>query len=105
MFTWDDQVKAAKRVAKLMRPQKGSLILGSQVAQSEPGEYENELKRGSGTMYRHDQRSWQRLWELVGKEIGVDFRVKSTLAPYPKMKGMEGLHKGIFRMTFEVWRD
>lgn len=105
LFSWDDQVIAAKRVANLLRPQKGSLILGSQIAHHEPGEVCSRPGRRSGTMYRHDENSWIRLWESVGKETGLNFTIKSVLVPHPKTKGMEEAHEGLCRMTFEVWRN
>jgi hypothetical protein len=105
LFSWDDQMKAAKRVVQLMRPQKGSLILGSQIAHKDPGEVESRPGRRSSTMYRHDEKSWERFWETVGEEVGLSFRVKSSLMPYPKIRGMEDSHDGLSRMTFEVWRD
>lgn len=105
LFSWDDQVKAAKRVVKLMRPQKGSLILGSQIAHNEPGEVPSRPGRRSGTMYRHDEKSWERFWGGVGKEVGLAFTVRSSLSPYPKMEGMEDTLEGLSRMTFEVWRN
>jgi hypothetical protein len=105
LFNWDDQVTAAIRVAKLMRPIKGSLILGSQVGHQDPGEVSSRPGRRSGTMYRHNEKSWERLWKKVGKEIGVSFAVKSSLVPHPLTKGNEEAHRGIFRITFEVWRD
>jgi hypothetical protein len=105
LFSWDDQVKAAKRVVKLMRPQKGSLILGSQVGHKDPGEVESRPGRRSGTMFRHDANTWERLWETVGKESGLSFTVRSTLVPHPLTKGNEEAHEGFYRMTFEIWRE
>ncbi len=105
LFSWDDQVRAAKRVAKLMRPRKGSLILGSQIAHQEPGEVESRPGRRSGTIYRHDEKSWQRLWETAGQEIGLSFTAKGSLTPYSKLKGMDDTHEGLSKMTFEIWRD
>jgi SAM-dependent methyltransferase len=105
LFSWDDQVKAAKRVIRLMRPQKGSLILGSQIAHPEPGEVPSRPGRRSGTMYRHDEKSWERFWESVGKEVGLSFTVKSSLSAYPKVEGMGDFLDGLSRMTFEVWRN
>jgi len=105
LFSWDDQVKAAKRVIKLLRPEKGSLILGSQIAHVEPGEVSSRPGRPSNTMYRHDEKSWERFWTSVGQDVGLSFTVRSSLSAYPEEKGMEDFLDGISRMTFEIWRD
>lgn len=105
LFTWDDQVRAAKRVARLMRPQKGSLVIGSHVAHQDAGEVPSRPGRRSATMYRHNADSWGQLWQSVGKEVGVTFTVKSILIPHPQVKGMEAAHEGLCRLIFEVWRD
>jgi SAM-dependent methyltransferase len=105
LFSWDDQVKAAKRVIKLLRPEKGSLILGSQIAHVEPGEVSSRPGRRSGTMYRHDEKSWERFWKLVGDEVGLSFTVRSSLSAYPEVKEMDDFLDGISRMRFEIWRD
>lgn len=105
LFSWDGQVAAAKRVVKLMRPEKGSLILGTQIAHQIPGEVPTRSGWRSGMMYRHNEESWERLWQTVGREAGLTFTVKSFLVPHPKVKGMEEAQQGLCRMTFEVWRD
>ncbi|KAF7507576.1 hypothetical protein GJ744_010367 [Endocarpon pusillum] len=105
LFNWDDQVKAAKRAVKLMRPRMGSLILGSQIAHQESGEVPSRPGRRSDSMYIHDERSWKRLWESVGTDLGLSFTVRTSLSPYPKRKGVDDAHEGLSRMTFEVWRD
>jgi SAM-dependent methyltransferase len=105
LFSWDDQVKAAKRVTKLLRPEKGSLILGSQIAHAEPGEVSSRPGRRTGTMYIHDEKSWETLWTSVGQEVGLTFTVRSSISAYSEMKGTRDFLDGISRMTFEIWRD
>jgi SAM-dependent methyltransferase len=105
LFSWEDQLTAAKRVATLMRPSKGSLILGSQVAHQEPGGVPSRPGRQSETIYMHDQESWKRLWERVGQGLGLTFTVKSSLESYPKVKGMDDTDQRLSKMKFEIWRD
>jgi hypothetical protein len=105
LFSWDDQVLVAKRVSKLMRPQKGSLILGTHIAHQEAGEIVSRPGRRTSTMWRHNNESWAKLWELVSKEVGVRFTTKSSMVEHTLTPGGEAAHQGLLRMTFEVWRD
>lgn len=105
LFSWEDQVNAAKRVVKLMRPRMGSLILGSQIARQDSVEVPNRPGLRSDTVYIHDERSWKRLWESVGTDLGLSFTVRTSLSPYPKRKRTVDTPEGISKMTFEVWRD
>lgn len=52
LFNWDEQKKVALRVASLMKPQKGSLLVGRQVGHDEPGEAPRRNRQGS--RYRHN---------------------------------------------------
>ena len=52
LFNWDNQKKVALRVASLMKPEKGSLLVGKQVGHDEPGE--SPRKDGGGSSYRHN---------------------------------------------------
>lgn len=80
LFSRDDQKIIAKRVLKLMKPAKNTLILGRQVGSREPGEVAKltgEGKQANATHFRHDEKTWQQLWDEVGTEVGdVKFDVK-----------------------------
>jgi hypothetical protein len=64
-------------VIKLLRPEKGSLVLGRQLGNVESGE-ENRVS-GNGSRYRHNEASWRKLWEQAGEETGSKWLVEAQL--------------------------
>jgi hypothetical protein len=111
LFNYADQVLLAKRIVKLLQPRPGSLILGHQNANKNCGEYPSRPGHRSETLFRHNEASWQELWERVGRENSpeVRFRVKSTLYPRSIPEGVERPDSGQWRdegfswMRWEVW--
>jgi SAM-dependent methyltransferase len=111
LFNYPDQVLLAKRIVKLLQPRPGSLILGHQNANKNCGEYPSRPGHRSETLFRHNEVSWQGLWERVGREISpkVRFRVKSVLYPHSIPEGVERPDSGQWRdeglswMKWEVW--
>lgn len=79
LFNWDEQKTIALRVAKLLKPEKGSLVLGRQVGNEKAGEYPR--RQGEGNRYRHNNESWRKLWNEIGDEIGVQFEVDGMSRP------------------------
>ena len=80
LWGYDDQVKVSKAVAALLRPQKGSMILGRQVGAIQGIEVEDG-NGGNGKMYRHSVESLQKMWKDIGDDIGVTFKVDASLRP------------------------
>jgi len=79
LFDWDGQFAMAKRVAELLKPEPGAMILGRQVGNINPGEH---LRAGYGKerkRWRHDPRTWKEMWELVGKETGTKWHVHAEM--------------------------
>jgi len=74
LFSWDDQVKAAKRVVGMLKketPGLGSLVVGRHAGDRVAGEKSRPGKLGS--RYRHNAASWERLWAQVGEETGTQW--------------------------------
>jgi SAM-dependent methyltransferase len=71
----EHQKIAAKTVASLLQPQAGSMILGRQMGAVEPHEKES----ATGTMFRHNVETWKALWNEIGEELGVTFKVDARL--------------------------
>jgi hypothetical protein len=76
---WEGQIEAAKQVAKLSKP--GSLIVGFQAdkaggATKEPGE---SLFH---SWMRHDPESWAEMWDVVGKDTGMESKSDAALLQY-----------------------
>jgi hypothetical protein len=52
LFDWDGQFATAKRVAELLKPEPGAMLLGRQVGNINPGKY---LRDG----YDGERKSWR----------------------------------------------
>lgn len=72
LFTWAEQLTAAKRMVRMLKPKPGVLLLGRQVGTLKPGESEGV---GGRKMYRHDGGSFKKLWAEVGRATGTEWRV------------------------------
>lgn len=87
LFTWANQVVAAKRVVRFLREvsvgedgdvgtgagREGAMIFGRQVASTSP----REIKGVRGERrFLHDAASWQRLWDEVGEVTGTRWRTE-----------------------------
>ncbi|KAF2483967.1 hypothetical protein BDY17DRAFT_118669 [Neohortaea acidophila] len=79
LFNWDEQVHIGKRVVRLLRPRKGSLLLGRQVGNEKAGDVPR--RAGTGSRFRHDGQSWQRLWDQIGQEVGASFETSWSGKP------------------------
>ena len=109
LFGWDDQVQVARRLVKLLRPRKGSLVLGRQVGNIKPGEFAS--RSGKGTMFRHNGESFKRMWDVVAGETGSRWDVVVTLEELRNREAREGESRergwndeGARWMRFEVER-
>jgi len=74
LFNWEDQIRAAKNIAKFLSPAKGSLIVGHQVESRVSGEFLlpwTEYEEISA--FRHNKTSFKELWKQVPGEWEVKF--------------------------------
>ena len=78
LFDWDQQVIIAKQLVRTTKAKKGSLVLGRQVGDKNPGTFNHGTNTG-GKMYRHDPETWTRLWNEVGEQTGSEWKVEATL--------------------------
>ena len=79
LFGYEDQVRVAQRVVKLLRPVKGSVVLGRQRGDVEAGAYAHKTNVRTGKMYRHNADSWKKMWEDFGKETATKWDVEARL--------------------------
>lgn len=78
LFDWKEQVRMAERVVGLLKPVKGSMVLGRQRGNLQPAEYEHRTNKG-GTMFRHNEESWKKMWKQVGEKTGTTWDVNVIL--------------------------
>ena len=101
LFSWDNQIKVCKRMIKVLKPKKGSTVFGRQVGEVKA----TERKRwASGQdVWRHDEESFIRMWQVVGEETGTKWGVETDML---SGWGLGGSHTGneVRRLWFEVVR-
>ncbi|KAI0382333.1 hypothetical protein F5Y04DRAFT_53194 [Hypomontagnella monticulosa] len=74
LFTWDDQVRAARRLVRLLKADDPDImIFGRQVGTTTPGARQGA--RGD-KRFLHNATSWQELWDEVGKLTGTAWRTE-----------------------------
>ncbi|KAF2275794.1 uncharacterized protein EI97DRAFT_458808 [Westerdykella ornata] len=96
LWGYEQQVKVSKLVAALLRPQKGSIILGRQVGSYsavEPGHVTN----ADGKMFQHSVESLKKMWKDIGDDLGISFTVDAKLAE------SEGLLKFLPSNARRIW--
>jgi len=104
LFGWEGQVQASKEVVRLLKPKKGSMIVGRQVGSTNPSVKEHKTNP-TGEMYRHNVESLQKQWREIGEAMGVRFTVTGYLTE------LEGSHRKFHdpddtkRIWFKVVRE
>ena len=104
LFEWDDQIKAAKRVIRLLKAEPGVIIFGRQGALLKAGSFEHARKEQRA--YWHNPESWARMWKQVGDETGTKWEVESSLGEEDLAKRMNTslVPPGSRFMTFTIRR-
>lgn len=104
LFDLEGQIKAARRVARLLRPVPNSLIVGRQGGKPEAGSF-SHLMKGMNA-YWHNAESWKEMWEQVGRETGMEFHVEAVLGEEDLSKRMKTnlVPAGTRFMTFTIRR-
>jgi SAM-dependent methyltransferase len=107
LFGYADQFAICKRVVKLLREKKESLLLGRQVGNVTAGEYVHRTNSG-GTMFRHNSESFKKMWDEVGEATGTKWKVETTLIEpdlgHARERG--GEHgSGLRSIRFAVFRE
>ncbi len=107
LFGWDDQMAICKRIVKLLREKKDSLLLGRQVGNVNAGEHAHRTNPG-GRMNRHNQESFKKMWDQVGEATGTKWRVETELiVPDERFtRERRGEHgEGMRSIRFSVFRE
>ena len=84
LFDYNNQLKVATRILRLLSNKPGSLILGSQAGVVEATEQDlkppfDKTKDGEKrTVFRHSPSSFTKLWEEAGIAAGVPLRVSAV---------------------------
>ena len=99
LFPHEDQIRVCKRIVKLIKPRDGCIVFGRQIGNVEATAFPNFLQ-GGRTMWQHDPRSFEHMWQVVGEETGTRWTVSAELDSEEGMWTNEGCR----RLKFEVTR-
>ncbi|KAJ5618751.1 porphobilinogen deaminase protein [Penicillium lagena] len=76
LFDWDQQVLAARRIIKFLKPDvRDAVILGGQIGSSKPGNFTTWT---GATRFLHDPKTFQLLWDEAGRTTGIKWKVSSA---------------------------
>ena len=103
LFDYDNQLRVATRILRLLSQKPGSMILGSQAGVSDPVEeplkppFDKTQDGTTRTIFRHSTSSFIKLWEDAGVAAGVPLRPISCMFNQPKATeaSPEGVDTGL----------
>lgn len=107
LFSLEEQKSIARRVLKILKPQKDSLLVGRQVGNVKGGNFPHRTNPGT-MMFRHDTETWKQMWKEIGDEMGVKLDVQAELLDWPEVVPVtsqgEWQAEGVRRLVFSVRR-
>ncbi|KAL9473479.1 hypothetical protein ACSS6W_007859 [Trichoderma asperelloides] len=86
LFSLEEQENAATRVAQLLAPEPGSLIIGRQSGSEIAGEYSRAGDTSGRRHFQHNPQSWKELWERIGEKTGMKWSAEVNICPEFKFK-------------------
>jgi SAM-dependent methyltransferase len=75
LFSYEDQIKVCKRIVKLLKEKKDSVVLGRQIGHENAGQQANR-NDPTKTRWRHNEESFKRMWDEVGQSTASKWRVE-----------------------------
>ena len=75
LWDWEQQVRACEAILGILKPEKGVRVLGQQMASIEPG----PVKNGQKILYKHNDKTFEHLWEEVGKKTNTRWNVSARM--------------------------
>lgn len=106
LFSWDEQIKVCKRMIRILKPQKGSLVFGRQTGNLKGQEVARAIHNANeaSKVWRHDPGSFEKMWEVAGEETGTKWKAWAQLDTGEGMGPDHWAEKGLRRLKFEVER-
>lgn len=96
LFNYENQLKTATRILRLLSQKPGSLIIGSQAGSIDFGEqtlkppFHRSETGAKRTVFRHNPESFERLWKEAGQVTGIPLRISAVLqAPTDFLAGAD----------------
>jgi hypothetical protein len=106
LFGYEDQVKVCKRMIKLLKEKKDSVVLGRQIGNSNAGELP-QRNDPTKTRWRHNEQSFKKMWDEVGELTGSKWRVEVESEPWAgESEGTNTWNDpSTIRLRFAVFRE
>ncbi|KAI9933739.1 hypothetical protein ASPWEDRAFT_168013 [Aspergillus wentii DTO 134E9] len=79
IWSWNGQVKAIKRILRLLSMKDGDTVTGLNFGKHNPGPAEGFLAVDGEPVFRHNPTTISRLWEQVGEETGTKWVVEARM--------------------------
>lgn len=106
LFGYSKQVEVCVRITELLKDKEGSMVLGRQVGDDNPGEFPSPSGR-LHTMMKHNAESFRKMWEEVGKLTGTKWRVEAELKLWNQVgyPAWNGPNPDLKFLTFAVFKE
>jgi len=107
LFGYDDQIRVCKRIVKLLKEKKNSVVLGRQVGSSNAGN-QTPSNDPTRTRWRHNEETFKKMWEEVGKLTESTWRVEVSSEPWAGESDhgpQGGNDPSTLRLRFAVFRE
>lgn len=79
IYDWNTQVRACKRILKLLSRKRGSMVIGAQTGSIEAGELQLKppmvAEGEEKTIYRQNLDTFTKMWKEVGQDEGLELEV------------------------------
>jgi len=76
LFDLGGQRKICERIVRLLKNEKGVLVLGTQVGSTKPKDVPFGVAKN---VFRHDETTFGKLWKEVGEKTGSVWKVKARM--------------------------
>jgi SAM-dependent methyltransferase len=105
LHLWDykTQLSASISTVKLLKPVPGSMVVGWQIGAKPAVEITRNLqeeRKQHSTMFRHDEKSFEKMWDEVGEATGTRWKVEAEVLGFGKPKKDDGAVVGGSRIEF-----
>ena len=80
MYDYATQLRACKRILKLLTRQKGSMVIGAQTGSTQAGDFRLKppivAEGEERTLFRQSLETFKQMWETVGCDEGVQLTIE-----------------------------
>lgn len=76
LWDWDKQIEACKRIIELLRPEKGSMIVGQSVGHLDGVE---ATGRPGTLVFKHNAKTFLEMWRQIERDTGTKWDVQANL--------------------------